>query len=296
MLAILIPFYKIAYFRDTLNSLSKQFDRDFEIYIFDDNSPDNVMPLINEFKGQIKIKYQKFAVNTGTISLANYWTKCIKFLPRHIRWVIILGDDDYLEPNYISLSKKIITEKENISLVIHSTNVVNSSNSILRKFVINQCFSNDFVIGKLNGVQRLSLSEMLINCSVFNEIEFRDYPLAWNSDLMFFFEVSEKYQVYYSNEITVNVRVSEHSISGNSKLEKNKSNANVMFLKDLLSEYKSSFNSQQLKFIIKCLSNQMANLKLTFRQHWFFIINASKYLLLGVIVKFYIKRLLSKTY
>lgn len=42
MLAIVIPYYKITFFEDTLESLAHQTDKRFKVYIGDDASPKNL--------------------------------------------------------------------------------------------------------------------------------------------------------------------------------------------------------------------------------------------------------------
>ena len=46
MLAIIIPYYKIVFFEETLKSLSEQTDKRFKVYIGDDASPENPANLI----------------------------------------------------------------------------------------------------------------------------------------------------------------------------------------------------------------------------------------------------------
>lgn len=45
-LAIVIPYYKIDYFEETIKSVAQQTDRNFMLYIGNDKSPDNPLPVI----------------------------------------------------------------------------------------------------------------------------------------------------------------------------------------------------------------------------------------------------------
>ena len=51
MLAIVIPFFKLTFFEETLQSLSTQTDKRFKVYIGDDASPEDCTALLQKFEG-----------------------------------------------------------------------------------------------------------------------------------------------------------------------------------------------------------------------------------------------------
>ena len=59
MLAIVIPYFKLAFFEETLQSLAIQTDKRFKVYIGDDASPENPTSLISRYKGQFEFIYHK---------------------------------------------------------------------------------------------------------------------------------------------------------------------------------------------------------------------------------------------
>ena len=77
MLAIVIPYYKIEFFRETLHSLASQTNKDFSVYIGNDNSPNNPEKIIAEFNKTLPIYYKKFDKNLGQKSLSQHWDRCI---------------------------------------------------------------------------------------------------------------------------------------------------------------------------------------------------------------------------
>ena len=68
MLAIVIPYYKIQFFEETLRSLANQTDKRFMVYIGDDASPDDPLELLQRFSGQFPFEYHRFETNTGAVS------------------------------------------------------------------------------------------------------------------------------------------------------------------------------------------------------------------------------------
>ena len=60
MLAIVIPYYKKTFFRETMESIAAQTCKDFVLYIGDDASPENPKEILEEYKDKIQIVYHRF--------------------------------------------------------------------------------------------------------------------------------------------------------------------------------------------------------------------------------------------
>jgi len=99
-LAIVIPYYKIDFFEVCLESLSIQTNKNFKVYIGDDASPEDPSEILEHFKDSLNIVYHRFYENLGGTSLTQQWHRCIN-LSAGERWIMILGDDDYLSENYV---------------------------------------------------------------------------------------------------------------------------------------------------------------------------------------------------
>ena len=54
-LAIIIPTYKGLFFKQTLDSLVNQSNKNFNLYIGDDNSPDNIEQIVAEYTDKLNI-------------------------------------------------------------------------------------------------------------------------------------------------------------------------------------------------------------------------------------------------
>lgn len=95
MLAIVIPYYKIPFFEETLRSLANQTDKRFTVYIGDDASPDDPTELLQQFSDQFSWQYHRFETNMGGTSLVRQWDRCTDLINDE-EWLMILGDDDVL--------------------------------------------------------------------------------------------------------------------------------------------------------------------------------------------------------
>ena len=72
-LAIIIPAYKACFFREVLDSIVRQSNRDFTVYIGDDASPDDLESIVSDYK-------DKFVGGTYTLNTAMTPTEMMKVL------------------------------------------------------------------------------------------------------------------------------------------------------------------------------------------------------------------------
>ena len=100
MLAIVIPYFKINFFEETLSSLASQSDKRFKVYISNDESPENPIHLIDKYKSKLDLVYHKFETNLGGMSLVMQWDRSIDLIEDE-KWIMILGDDDYLDKDVV---------------------------------------------------------------------------------------------------------------------------------------------------------------------------------------------------
>lgn len=267
MLAIVIPYFKHTFFAATLESLANQTDKRFKVYIGDDASPENPSDLLGNYRGKFDFVYHRFEENLGGTSLVQQWERCIA-LSGNEEWMMILGDDDVLgetvvEAFYTNLeeiksvsnvvrfaSYKIDGKGEKVSLAYH--NKKNES-------------STDFLFSG----SRSSLSEHVFNKKQVIEIGFKDFPLAWLSDVLAVMEFSGFKEIYSINEAYVYVRTSHLNISGRQDNLEQKAKAYFLFHIYLLTEKYNCFNQAQKQElqqrINKCYINNKKDLFLFYK-------------------------------
>lgn len=99
-LAIIIPAYKDSFLKETLESLCSQSDRDFNVYIGDDNSPHDLESIVRQYYGRLNVRYVRFDNNIGAKSLVSQWERCVDLMQNE-DWIWVLGDDDIAESNCV---------------------------------------------------------------------------------------------------------------------------------------------------------------------------------------------------
>lgn len=233
MIAIIIPYYKIDYFEQTLHSLSLQTNKNFTVYIGDDASQNSCVPLLKQYEEKIDFIYHRFENNLGNTSLVNHWERCIA-LSNQEEWLMILGDDDVLAKNVIEEFYKTINK-------IQDCNVIRFASQVINKNFISDTFYHpmyenavDFILRKIKNETRSSLSEYIFKRNVYNKYKFVDFPLAWYSDDRAWIEFSENKKIYTINNAIVSIRISNQSISGKKDNIALKNKAQELFLNYLL--------------------------------------------------------------
>jgi hypothetical protein len=257
MLAIVIPYYKLTFFEETLKSLADQTDKRFKVYIGDDASLENPLELLEKYKGKFQFKYKRFENNLGGISLVQQWERCIAMVDDE-EWIQILGDDDVLGNNVVEEFYKNTPKSTNeINVIRFLTQKIDEKGlpiSIIYKHPEIEK-ATDFLFRKT----RSSLSEYIFRKKQVIDIGFKDFPLAWFSDVLAVLEFSNFKDIFSINNSLVSIRISEFSISGNKTNLTLKSKATFEFYYYLLTIKKDSFTNVQrddlLLKINKCYIN-----------------------------------------
>lgn len=247
-LAIVIPYYRITYFHETLESLVTQTDQRFKVYIGNDASPENPEELLSKFDGQFNFNYKKFEQNLGSVSLTSHWDRCLDLMQDE-EWFLILGDDDYLSDNFVKEFYKNleIALQENIAVIKANSAVVNEEGDILSEKKIEPFIKSsiEHFFDKYIHEGRSSLSEHIFKKSAYEKIGFKNLPFAWHSDDLALLQFSEFGNILFLQDAKCFVRLSSESISGNpDKNKKEKWQASKIFF-DTICQNLYHFNPRQ---------------------------------------------------
>ena len=246
MLAIIIPFFKLTYFEDALQSLSNQTDKRFKVYIGNDGSAENPNQLLEKFKGKFDYKYYYFEKNLGGKSLAQQWERCID-LCHDEEWIMILGDDDVLGETVVA------SFYSNFGLFEHKTNVIRfATKKIFGRQIQDDVFmhpvwetATDAFYRKFSKTTRSSLSEYIFSKKIYEKFRFHKYPLAWNSDDKAWLDFSDGKPLYSINESVVYFRLSDSNISGQNHNQELKNKSEIEFYKFIIVHKLNFYNTEQ---------------------------------------------------
>ena len=258
MIAIVIPYYKFTFLEEAVASLVNQTNKNFKLYIGNDASPQCPEALLEIYKGRLNFTYKKFETNLGGVSLVNQWNRSIEMIEDE-EWIMILGDDDVLDNNVVEEFYSTINEVNflKINVIRFASIKINSNSEVSSDPYLHPKLENstDFFFRNT----RSSLSEYIFRKECVDSIGFKDFPLAWYSDVLGVLEFSVFEQVYSINTAMVNVRISEHSISGKKDNQLAKSKSKSLFYGYLIGLKLHFFNKDQKIKLLQQFGNSYLN-------------------------------------
>lgn len=247
-LAIIIPFFKKNYFRECLESLANQTYKNFNIYIGNDASLDDPEQIIDNFKDILNITYKRFDKNLGGISLTKQWERCIE-LSENERWLMILGDDDYLSEDYVEKFFKHLSEieEQDIKVVHFASKIVRSPSGEISDLYTHPKIekSTDFFYRKFLEFSRGSLTEQIFRRDAYEKFGFRDFPLGWGADNLAWLDFTQFGTIYSINSATAFFRISDANISRGGYKENLKQETKYQYFKLVIEEYLDRFEINQ---------------------------------------------------
>lgn len=247
-LAIVIPYYKLTFFEETLNSLANQTNKQFNVYIGNDASPENPEKLLQVYENKFNLIYEKFETNLGRNSLVKQWDRCIN-LTKNEEWLMILGDDDVLDINVVDeFCKFKETEKKDTNVFRYSTFVIDETSKIIYPKTTSNKKEEAYYLYYKKAVKgsRSSLSEYIFRKDKYKKYGFYEYPFAWCSDDRAVIEFSDDKPVICINESFVNVRLSSQGISGSQKNKFVKYKTNLEFRLWYYFKFKHKLSEQEI--------------------------------------------------
>lgn len=249
-LAIVIPYFKIDYFEACIKSLANQSNKRFSIYIGNDLSPDDPLPIIEKYLSSDQYFYFYYSDNLGGKNLAYQWMRILTEVKEP--WFQILGDDDSISPNFVEEFYKNLAFIDSGCHVLKFNTVLDfvgeREESFYGDFKTGYYDTYNLILRKIAGGLNSSLSEHVFRRERFDDVGFEIYPLAWHTDDYLVLSMSGFNKTYFIRDSSVVVRVFINSTSGSEKNQVEKSDATKKYLKDfaqLLIQSNRSFQDKR---------------------------------------------------
>lgn len=189
-LAIIIPVYKIDYFEDCLRSIANQTDKNFNLYIGNDNSPYYIDGIVCKYNGEINITYKKFDDNFGRESIVKHWERCIQMTGDE-KWIWLFSDDDIMDEKAVESFYTTNPQVENVYRF--NLNVIDGNQNLLDTINFPESETAvSFLFNRLNYSYLNVITNYVFSKETYVKHNgFVDFPLAWGSDDASIFNFSE---------------------------------------------------------------------------------------------------------
>jgi glycosyltransferase involved in cell wall biosynthesis len=218
VLAIVLPAYKGAFLRASLQSICEQDDPDFNVYIGDDASPEDLEAIVREFEGRLNLVYHRFPDNLGGRSLVSQWSRCIAMVGRE-DWIWLFSDDDIMEPGCVRAFYRELAGGEGPADAYRFDTVkIDESGAHLQyNHFPQQLDTRTFLDIKLSGQAESYMQEYIFRKACYLELGgFPDFPLGWAADDAFLLSFLARAPVRTIAGPRVHWRYSQANISGHS--------------------------------------------------------------------------------
>ncbi|WP_426476882.1 glycosyltransferase family A protein [Chryseobacterium sp. CBSDS_008] len=252
-LAIVIPYYKIDFFEETIRSVASQSNKNFTLYIGNDASPTDPLPIIQKYFGPDEYAYFNYKQNVGGKNLALQWERVLENVQEE--WFQILGDDDMISENLVEVfyQNLPLAETKEISVIKFAHQWIDEENNVIENFDYNfsELKPSEFFIKKYNHEIQSSLSENIFKLDIYKEIKFEKITLAWGSDDLAILLFADKNNILYNKNTKVKVRISGSSISGSDHLDDQKQKAGFELKETLVTKYSSLFSYEFISGVVE---------------------------------------------
>ncbi len=244
-LTIVIPFFKLKYFEATLASLAGQSNQDFKVIVGNDCSPENPLPLIDQYRTVLDIDYVRFEENLGAKDLTQQWSRCVDRVKTE--WFVILGDDDMYAEDVVEGFYNTLANLKSTVLRLKSQLINSQAEAISGIFDFSYLPDvNDFQYQNLQGKARCSLSEYIFRTEDYRAIGIDSYEKAFYSDNMMIHKYAHFGTIQDVVKGCAKIRLSEDSLSGNEKNVDALLRAKIMFYKDLVLKHTAHLKQEYI--------------------------------------------------
>ncbi len=125
-LELFMPFYgDVDHFKYAVESVRNQSDPDWTLTIFDDQFPSDEPRLFIESQNDPRINYIRNDINLG---VSGNFQKCID--SARAEYIVIMGCDDALLPNYVSRIKEILKINQDLAYIQPGVDVIDENNMV----------------------------------------------------------------------------------------------------------------------------------------------------------------------
>lgn len=231
-LAIVIPAWKPDFFAQALDSIARQTDRDFHVYIGDDAGSQELASLVATHLADTPHTYHRFAENLGGKNLVAHWERCLALVGNE-EWVWLFSDDDTMAPECVERFQR--ARREVVSDLYHfPLGVIDESSELVeRPGAVDYRDIEEFLRGRIVEERTSTVIEWIFRRQALTDAGgFQPFDMAWGSDDATWVKLGQRHRPVLVEHSPVFWRRSRVNISPDFKPEtvRRKNLARIAFL------------------------------------------------------------------
>jgi glycosyltransferase involved in cell wall biosynthesis len=180
--SFILPAYKRRFLHEAIRSILDQTERDFELVVVDDASPENLKEVVDSFRDS-RLGYQRNEANIGGQDLVAAWNHAMTFA--RAEWCILASDDDIYLPGFLEEMFRLQAKHPRCDLFHCRTVLVDAAGEWLRLGHQRVEFESqaEFAYSRLMlHAEQMAPDFMFRRAALVEMGGFVNFPLAWQSD------------------------------------------------------------------------------------------------------------------
>lgn len=219
LFSVLVPAYKQRFFKECIFSVLAQSYGRFELIIVNDNSPEDLDSIVQEFSDD-RILYYKNTQGFGAINVVGNWNRCLEYAKGD--FVICMGDDDRLLPDCLEQYLSLINRYPNLDVyharfdLIDEDSCIHKSNYVDKRKEYET--THELLMNRFKNRYQF-IGDHLFRTSVLKENGgFVNFPCAWFSDEATVALLAGNKGIATTDRVAFQYRVNKRTISNNAAL------------------------------------------------------------------------------
>lgn len=212
LVTIAIPAYKRTYLAEAIRSALSQTYSNIELLVVDDDSPNDLKPIIDGFH-DARIKYYRNERNLGSLNVVKNWNRCLELAQG--QYFVLLCDDDMLEPDFVQELMNLANKYPQCN-VFHARRKVLDENT--GEIKIDNAWQeweslDTFYENKLKWIRLHTITEFMYRTAHIADIQYIEFPVAWGSDDISILRFAKKGGIASSQKPLATFRYNDEHLS-----------------------------------------------------------------------------------
>ena len=217
--SIIIPAFRARFLARAIASVLRQEGGDFELIVFDDASPEPLGQVVASF-ADARIRYFRSATNLGAEDPSRTWNAALNLAAGD--FVVLLGDDDEIDANYLTEMESLIKAKPGRGLYRCRLRFIDEEGQLLSiGFPVPEIESwDEFLYFRNRGHRSHSKAELCIRSAALRELGgWPSMPCAIGSDDLCYLSLAAGTGVASTNSTWASWRTHRRQISTSRRKE-----------------------------------------------------------------------------
>ncbi len=233
MVSVVLPAYKSQFLGEAIDSILSQSFTDFELIIVNDASPQPVDSVVARYDDS-RIKYYVNEKNIGRENLVANWNHCLQYASGE--FIVLASDDDLYHPDFLKTLVSLARKYPAVDVFHCRVGVINENGDPIfwSPSIAEYETDIDFIYQRSVNRRTQLISDFLLRKAALDAISgFCQYPKAWYSDEMTLYRLSLGKGVVCSRDTLFYWRSSDQNISSTVTDIDPKTDATLLYYKDM---------------------------------------------------------------